>query len=301
MSASAVNSPIRTPELVSVIIPVYNGLPDLDVQLAGLAEQDYQGPFEVIISDNEPSATLRAHIDSHPLADRLRLRYLDSSDRPGGPYARNNGAAAASGDFLVFTDQDDRAHPGWLSALVRAAADYDAVGGALENTTLNSPEVATWRPVPPPEIGFPTHYLPFAHGNNAGYWRAAFEKIGGFDESLDPGEDMDISWRVQQAGLTLGHVPDAMMAYRLRSTHQAVWKQAVVYGHAATNVFVKHAPLGCPRPPLSETWTRFAIVVRHNPWIRLTRNRIPRGQWLLHTGVLVGRIQASFRHRKFYL
>lgn len=286
---------------VSIIIPVFNGLPELDEQLAGLAEQDYTGRYEVLISDNGSSDGLREHLEGHPLTAALRLRYIDSSARLGAPYARNHAASFAEGDFLAFVDQDDRVHPGWLSALIRTAADYDAVSGAIEVESLNSPEVARWRPVPAPEDGFPTHYLPYAHGNNTGYWRAAFEKIGGYDEELIiAGDDVDISWRLQQAGLRLGHAPDALVAYRLRTTYRATWRQAYAYGYGATQVYVKHRPLGAPRLSWRDTLTSVTVVVLHNPWIRLTRNRIDRGLWTLHAGVLIGRMRASLRYRTYY-
>ncbi|WP_378738536.1 glycosyltransferase [Nocardia brasiliensis] len=298
MSASAVSA--RKPELVSVIIPVFNGLPELDEQLAALAEQDYPEPYEVLVSDNGSSDGLAEHIDGHPLTETLRLRYVDSSATQGPSYARNNGAALADGDFLAFVDQDDRVHPGWLSAMVRTAADYDAVSGAVEVTTLNSPEVASWRPVPAPEDGFPTHYLPYAHGNNAGYWRTTFDKVGGYDESLFGGDDVDISWRIQEAGLRLGHAADALVAYRLRTTYRDTWRQALNYGRGAVAVYAKHRSVGCPRLPFQATWFSIVLVVLHNPFIRLTRNRFPRGLWTLHAGVLVGRIQGSLRHRVYY-
>ncbi|WP_225726984.1 MULTISPECIES: glycosyltransferase family 2 protein [unclassified Nocardia] len=291
----------KQPEFVSVVIAVFNGLPLLDEQLTALAAQDYPDPFEVVISDNGSTDGLRAHIDEHPLGRRLALRYVDSSAKPGISYARNNGAAVAKGDFLAFADHDDRVYPGWLSALVRAAADHDCVSGANEVTSLNDPEVASWRPVPPPEARWDTHYLPFAQGNNVGFWRSAFEQIGGYDENLThTGEDVDIAWRIQQAGMTLGHAPDALIAYRLRTTYREVWRQSVNYGRGAAEVYVKHRPLGAPRLPWHATLTSLAITVLHNPFIPLVRNRLPRGLWTLHAGVFYGRLRTSLRHGVFY-
>ncbi|WP_239004057.1 glycosyltransferase [Nocardia panacis] len=289
------------PEFVSIIIPVYNGLPDLDEQLAGLAEQDYQGSYEVIVSDNGSKDGLREHISNHPLTSRLGLRYVDSSAKRGAPFARNNAAKVAKGEFLAFVDQDDRVYPGWLSALVRTAADYDAVSGALEVTSLNTPEVALSRPLPAPEDGFPTHWLPYANGNNTSYWRSAFEKIGGYDEELIiAGDDVDISWRLQLAGLRFGHASDALVAYRLRHDWDAAWQQSVNYGYGAVQVYVKHRANGCPRLPWQATLQSLLMTVRHNPYIPLTRNRIPHGLWVLHAGVFVGRIRASLRYRTYY-
>ncbi|GAB2450683.1 hypothetical protein GCM10027262_74890 [Nocardia tengchongensis] len=170
------STPVRKPELVSVIIPVFNGLPLLSTQLEGLAAQEYPDPFEVILSDNGSTDGLIEYLRDHPLSELLRLRRIDSSDRPGAPHARNVGAEAAEGDFLAFTDQDDWVHPGWLSALVEAAAEFDAVGGPIETIRLNTPKVARWRPSPPPEERFDSHYRFWAHGNNIAMWRTCFDK-----------------------------------------------------------------------------------------------------------------------------
>ncbi|WP_280453611.1 glycosyltransferase [Nocardia brasiliensis] len=289
------------PKLVSIVIPVYNGLPELDDQLDGLAKQDYPYPYEVLVSDNGSDDGLRDHIVGHRLTAVLRLRYIDSSAKRGAPFARNNAARIADGDFLAFVDQDDRVHAGWLSALVRAAADYDAVGGAVEVDSLNTAEVAAWRPMPHPEAGFPTHYLPYAHGNNTSYWRYAFEKIGGYDEDLIiAGDDVDITWRLQQAGLRFGHAPDAVVAYRLRTNYLDIWRQALNYGRGATAVYAKHRASGCPRLTFRMTMQSVAIVVLHNPFLRLAWNRIPRGLWTLHAGTLVGRMRESLRLGVYY-
>ncbi|WP_372477441.1 glycosyltransferase [Nocardia australiensis] len=289
--------PVRKPNLVSVIIPVFNALPFLDVQLEGLAAQDYAGPFEVIISDNGSTDGLVGHLEGHPLGERLRLRRIDSSDRAGAPHARNAGAEAADGDFLAFSDQDDRAHPSWLSALVEAAADYDAVGGPIETVSLNSPKVARWRPSPPPEARFASHYLFWAHGNNIGMWRTTFEKVGGFDEAMLCGDDIDISWTIQEAGMTLGHAPRAMVAYRLRPTLRQAWHQSVGYGRTQVEVYLKHSPNGCPPYPLRATLITVAVALFCNPAFVFVRRWVPSGLWALHAGVLAGRIQGSIRHR----
>ncbi|MFX0574538.1 glycosyltransferase [Nocardia nepalensis] len=291
--------PVRKPGLVSVIIPVFNALPLLDEQLEGLAAQDYSEPFEVILSDNGSTDGLPEHLEGHPLAERLRLRRVDSSDGAGAPHARNVGAAAADGDFLAFTDQDDRVHPGWLSALVEAAANYDAVGGPIEVVSLNSPKVAKWRPSPPPEGRFPSHYLYWAHGNNISMWRTTFEKVGGFDEAMLCGDDLDISWTIQEAGMTLGHAPGAMVAYRLRPTLRETWHQSVGYGRTQVDVYAKHRPNGCPPYPLRATLVTVAVVLFCNPAFVFMRRWVPSGLWMLHTGVLAGRIRGSLRLRTF--
>ena len=63
---------------VSVVIAYYRGLPGLAVQLDALARQDYEGSFEVIVSDNEGSTDLQRYLDRYPERERLRVRRVDS-------------------------------------------------------------------------------------------------------------------------------------------------------------------------------------------------------------------------------
>ncbi|NNH75947.1 glycosyltransferase [Nocardia uniformis] len=290
----------RRPALVSVIIPVYNGLPDLAEQLEALARQDYVGDYEVLVSDNGSTDGLREYIARQPHSERLRLRYVDSSAKRGAPFARNHAAAVASGDFLVFVDQDDRVYPHWLGALVSAASGADAVGGPIESETLNDRGSVTWRPVPTVEEGFPTHWMPFANGNNTSYWRTAFEAIGGYDEDLiNGGDDVDISWRLQQSGLTFAHTPDALVAYRLRRDFRGAWRQCVDYGYGYAQVCIKHRSLGCPRIPTRAMLISLVVATLCNPWNPFTRRRVPRGLWIMHAAGLVGRLKANLRYRTY--
>ncbi|WP_405497127.1 glycosyltransferase [Nocardia sp. NBC_00511] len=290
----------RVPELVSIIIPVYNGLPDLDEQLAGLAEQDYTGPFEVLVSDNGSKDGLREHIAGHPLTEKLRMRYVDSSAKQGAPYARNHAATFAGGDFFAFVDQDDRVYPHWLRTIVDVAADFDAVGGSIEADTLNDRESGAWRPVPTPQEGFGTHWLPFANGNNTSYWREAFEKIGGYDEDLIiGGDDVDITWRLQLAGLKFGHAPDALIAYRLRRTPREAWGQSIGYGYGYAQVVIKHRAAGCPRLPVQALLSTLLVAIGCGPWNPFIRKRVPQGLWIMHTAGLIGRMKASFAYRTY--
>ncbi|KAA0022894.1 glycosyltransferase [Antrihabitans cavernicola] len=297
MSQSAKSPNATAPELISVIIPAYNGLPDIVEQLDALAAQDSPPPFEVVVSDNGSTDGLADVLHAYPHRSRLRLRCVDSSATQGTPHARNAGIDAAQGDFLLFTDQDDRVHPGWVAAMSEAAREFDAVGGPIEVQTLNSPRVASWRIVPAPDERFETAYLPFAHGNNFGMWRHVVDRIGQFDEAfVGGGEDGDLSWRIQQAGMTLGHAPDAMVAYRLRTTMKATWRQALAYGRSSAQLTQKHRENGCPRRPITFNIAWNLRLLATNPLLPQRLSRFPRGLWVLAAGVQVGKATERARH-----
>lgn len=92
---------------VSVILPVYNGMPALPECLDSLLNQD-TGPYGyeiVVVDDGSTDATgevLDKYAREHP---HLRVIHQENSGWPGQP--RNAGIEASSGRYVFFTDADD--------------------------------------------------------------------------------------------------------------------------------------------------------------------------------------------------
>ncbi|MFW0794040.1 glycosyltransferase [Gordonia sp. CPCC 205515] len=284
----------------SVVIAYHRGLPGLETQLDALARQDYPGEFEVIVSDNEGSEVLRRFVDSHPARHRLGLRWVDSSGVAGTSHARNVGTRSAVHDFIVYCDQDDAVHPGWLSAMVAAGADYDLVGGPLEAESLNDPVVAAWRPLTDPaEAVVLARFLPITFGCNLGVRRAVFDAVDGWDETYPTaGSDVEFCWRVQTAGYTFGHVPEAMVAYRYRTGLRESFDQVVDYAVAEARVAKQYGAPG------RQWWwlpIHAAVVVGLCPVWPWAWSRRQRGKWVWLTGNLIGRLRGSVRYRVVYL
>lgn len=284
---------------VSVVIAYYRGLPGLAVQLDALARQDYEGSFEVIVSDNEGSTDLQRYLDRYPERERLRVRRVDSSDVAGTSHARNVGTRAAEYDFIAYCDQDDAVYPGWLRAMASAGRDHDLVGGPLERDSLNDPVVASWRALPDPDEPFVMgRFLPITFGCNLGIRRTVFDAVGGWDESYPTAaSDVELCWRVQTAGYRFGYARDAMVAYRFRTGLRETWPQAVEYGQEEARVAKQYGAPG-------RRWWWFPIhaaVVAGTapvwPWA-WSRRRL--GQWTWVTGNLAGRIRGSIRYRTLY-
>src|SRR5437588_4742989 len=63
--------------------------------------------------------------------------------------------------------------------------------------------------------------------------KACLQEIGGFDPNLRvAGDDVDLCWRLQQRGWTLGFSPGAVVLHRRRNTIGGYWKQQQGYGKA---------------------------------------------------------------------
>jgi hypothetical protein len=70
-------------------------------------------------------------------------------------------------------------------------------------------------------------------GCNAAFRKDALLAIGGFDPRFRvAGDDVDVCWRLQERGLTLGFSPSAVVWHHRRSSIRAYWKQQRGYGEA---------------------------------------------------------------------
>jgi glucosyl-dolichyl phosphate glucuronosyltransferase len=111
--------------VVSVVVPTFRRPGDLERLLASLAAQDASG-FEVIVVDNAVDPAVGDLVTAHGFT------YLAEPEL-GVHNARHAGARAASGQLLLFTDDDAECAPGWVSAYAEAFADPSvaAAGGPV--------------------------------------------------------------------------------------------------------------------------------------------------------------------------
>jgi glycosyltransferase involved in cell wall biosynthesis len=171
---------------LSVVVPTWNEelwLPRLLHALAGHPEV-----AEIVVADNASTDRTRE------VAARFGCRIV-TGGRPAE--GRNRGAAAARGDRLLFVDADVLPTKAALRKLA-APATADAVHFRLlpiadDLCVRTSYAVADWWFVTLEMLGI-------RHGltNFLLVTRASFEDVGGFDERLDPGEDVDFVRRLSR-------------------------------------------------------------------------------------------------------
>jgi hypothetical protein len=70
-------------------------------------------------------------------------------------------------------------------------------------------------------------------GCNMAFWKASLDAIGGFDPQFRiAGDDVDICWRLQDEGLTVGFSPGAVVWHHRRGCVRSYLKQQFEYGKA---------------------------------------------------------------------
>src|ERR1700693_2566324 len=110
------------PPRASILIPTRARASYLEVALASIAPQAAEAEVEVLVIDDAgQSATM------HELAKRFGARYEPHPRPLGLNVARNTGVERSSGELVVFVDDDIRASPGWLPALIDAARESPQV------------------------------------------------------------------------------------------------------------------------------------------------------------------------------
>jgi glycosyltransferase involved in cell wall biosynthesis len=230
--------------LCSVVLPVKDGAATIDEQLTALAAQEVPGAWELVVVDNGSTDATREILDSW--ADRLPLRVIEAPEADGVSGARNAGTTTARSDRLLFCDCDDVIQPGWIAAMSSALDDSDIAGGHLRDdlpTSRGTEGVQWFEPYPTDRLPAASGGPPFAPGAAFAVRREVVEALGGWDQEMQPAEDIDFSWRARQAGFRLQFVPEAVVAYRQRSTALAVARQAFAYGYARRRLQARHRSL----------------------------------------------------------
>lgn len=101
---------------VSIMMPVYNGMPKIKASIESLLNQSYNNWECIIVNDGSTDGT-RQYLDS--LLDK-RFRVIHFEENRGRPIARQVALDNAMGEYLAMLDADDLIHPDKLKLQVEA-------------------------------------------------------------------------------------------------------------------------------------------------------------------------------------
>jgi len=219
---------------ISLIIPTCNRPRQLASCLSALSAS-FPADAETIVVADGADPELAKWVA--PFLEPMRLTLLQA-DRRGPSAARNRGLKAARGEVVVFTDDDCRPHPGWLSALAggvslsppRAVAGITR-NGRPENVYADTAElVLRLLAIHDRAITGRERFLP---SNNIAFPRETLLELGGFDERYRTAEDREICRRWAAAGFALGKVPGAILEHDQELNLTSFVAKFISYGHGA--------------------------------------------------------------------
>ena len=197
---------MKTAPEVSVVIAAHDGAATIGRTLDALRRQDLDGEFEVIVVDDGSTDGTAAAVR----AAGLPVRLLTQSQRGAGA-ARNLGVAEARAGVIAFTDADCFPTAAWLREGLAAIRTADLVQGAVR------PDAAAVRH-PLERTLWVVEEAGLYETANLFIRRAAFERLGGFEDWLSPSgrpfaEDVWLGWRLRRAGGCTRFCPAAVVEH----------------------------------------------------------------------------------------
>ncbi len=200
------------------MIPTRERLPYLEVALASVCPQARAAGAEVLVVDDAGESA-----PARDLVERHGARYLAHPRPLGLNAARNSGVEHTGGPLLVFIDDDVRASPSWLQALLRAEEENPSVdvftgpvrarleGPAPRSCGRERPPITTL------ELGEQDVDCEYAWGANMAIRRAALARVGPFDVTLEHGGD-EQEWqerlRAHSPGARIRYIAAAAVEHR---------------------------------------------------------------------------------------
>jgi len=199
--------------VISVVMPVYNALPFLDESVNSILSQTLSD-FEFVILDDASTDGSSERLREWSTRDR-RIQLHESKTRLGLSGSSNAVIANTRATVIARMDADDIAHPDRLKRqweIIRNRPDVAVVGTLCDGIDAMGRVV---RPRDRWRLVRRSAYIPFPHGS-AMFCRSVFDKVGGYDEGADGGEDQKLFSKMAAHGRVVT-LPDVLYSYRYHS------------------------------------------------------------------------------------
>ncbi len=254
---------------VTVVIPVRGELEP------GLLDGIGVVAHIIVIDDDSPNPVAVPKHTSHGVSVLCLRRPTN-----GGPAAaRNTGLQAVDTELVAFLDADCLPRPGWLEPLLEQFADSEVA--------IVAPRITSIEPLGVPDHPLLTRYER-AHasldlGTQRGRVRArtrvsyvpsaalvcrvdALTALGGFDEEMHVGEDVDLVWKLDEAGRTVRYEPSVTVGHRHRTTPWAWLRRRFDYGTSAGPLAKRHPGALAPIEASGWSLATWGLVATGHPF-----------------------------------
>ena len=204
--------------LISVIIPTKNRCTLLQETLASVQEQTYPLWEAIIVDDGSTDGTIEYLMNR--CAQEPRIRFLQrAGEIAGANVCRNQGVAAARGEYVIFLDSDDLLATFCLEQRAAAMVAHPALDFAVfpsEVFKVVPGDVGRYQNIETPENDLDRYLkLDIAWQTSSPIWRrVAIAKIGPWDETLLSWQDWDFHVRALAQALSYQRFPMRDCFYR---------------------------------------------------------------------------------------
>ena len=228
----------RSTEPCTIVVPVYGHAERLERCLAALT-----GDFPVIVVDDGSSG---GHA-IEAVADRHGARYVRHAENRGASAARNTGLRLATTPLVAFLDADCIPPAGFPDALLDHLADpaVALVAPRIVSLGARAGRIAAYERChsaldmgPNPSLVRPYSWVWYVPSAAMVSRRAALG--AGFDEDLELGEDVDLVWRLHDAGWHVRYEPRTCVAHEDRIDAIAWYRRRVAYNESVAPLLRRH-------------------------------------------------------------
>jgi glycosyltransferase involved in cell wall biosynthesis len=228
---------VRWPS-ITVAVCAYNAEATIGECLRHLCALDYPQMDIVVIDDGSTDATAE-------IAGRFERARVVTIEHAGLSAARNAAITAAEGELIAYLDSDAYPPEEWLWYL---ALGFDGAGvGGAGGPNFPPPdgrpgaEHVARAPGGPVQVLFSDDRAEHITGCNMAFWKDVLVDANGFDPVFTAaGDDVDMCWRVLDAGWEIGFHPAAFVWHHRRDGLRAYAKQQRGYGASEALVAARH-------------------------------------------------------------
>ena len=197
-------------ELVSIVLPTYNGAKYLRQSIDSCLAQTYQNIELIVVDDCSTDDTpdiIKSYADS-------RIRYIRHAQNKKLPLSLNTGFSYATGKYLTWTSDDNYYIPKAIETLVAAFSTNVAVDFVYSDY-FNINELDEITPV---TVGAPEKLIFYnSIGASFLYKRTIYESLGGFDKEYFLCEDYEYWVRIYLSHFRFHRVSARLYYYRRHS------------------------------------------------------------------------------------
>ena len=203
----------------SVIVATHNRPESIGRLAASLAPELATGSREIIVAENGTPSPMQLSLQGAP------VKHLHEP-RAGKCRIQNRAIAQATGEMLVFLDDDLIVAPGYLEAVERffdTHREFAAMKGRIlpaEDPEKKVGPMAVYLDLPIADDGEEVIEVRGVLGANMAFRASAIKQVGPFDERLGPGaggheEETEMSDRIRRAGFRIGYAPEALVYHEV--------------------------------------------------------------------------------------